>query len=156
MMKNIFRKILALLLLLAIGAGSAAASTCEEAARELNRRLAPKIDETELAAALNSLNASRNRNLPDKFVTKQQARQAGWQPGRSLWDVAPLKGKSIGGDRFGNRERKLPDGGRKWREADLDYRGGHRGAKRLLFANDGLRMVTVDHYRTFVEVPACR
>lgn len=155
-MKNVIRKMLPLLLLLAIGAGNAAAATCEEAARELNSRLTPKIDEVELADALKSLNASANRNLPDKFVTKQQAQRAGWKPGRSLWDVPALKGQSIGGDRFGNREGRLPAGGRKWREADLDYKGGHRGAKRLLFANDGLRMVTVDHYRTFVEVPTCR
>jgi guanyl-specific ribonuclease Sa len=73
-----------------------------------------------------------------------------------LWKVKNLKGKSIGGDRFGNRERQLPDGGRKWREADLDYKGGQRGAKRLLYSDDGLRMVTVDHYATFREVPACR
>ena len=49
-----------------------------------------------------------------------------------------------------------PGGGRSWREADLDYKGGRRGAKRLVFSNDGRRMVTVDHYDTFTEVPACR
>jgi hypothetical protein len=26
----------------------------------------------------------------------------------------------------------------------------------LLFSNDGIRMVTVDHYKTFREVPSCR
>lgn len=103
---------------------------------------------------LDALNESRNAQLPGKFVTKRQAQQAGWRPGRDLWRVPALGGKSIGGDRFGNREGRLPRG--DWREADLDYRGGHRGAKRLLFSRDGLRRVTVDHYQTFVEVPPCR
>ena len=132
------------------------AASCEDVVRDFNRRVSPRIDETELAVALRSLNNSRNRSLPDTFVTKREARSAGWRPGSDLWRVTGLKGKSIGGDRFGNREGRLPAGGRKWREADLDYKGGHRGGKRLLFADDGLRMVTVDHYKTFTEMPACR
>lgn len=132
------------------------AVTCEEAVQSLNARLSPKIDQAELVEALQALNKSRNHDLPDKFIRKRDAQKAGWKPGRDLWGVAALRGKSIGGDHFGNREKRLPDGRRKWREADLDYKGGHRGAKRLLFANDGLRMITVDHYQTFVEVPACR
>ena len=50
--------------------------------------------------------------------------------------------------------RQLPYG--QWREADLDYKGGHRGAKRLIFSREGRRFVTVDHYRTFTEIPACQ
>jgi hypothetical protein len=150
-------KTLGILLLISLSFTSLVrATTCEEAAATLNRQLQPKVDAPELATALHSLNASSNRHLPDKFITKNKARATGWKPGRDLWSVAGLAGKSIGGDRFGNREKRLPDGGRKWREADLDYKGGHRGAKRLLFSNDGLRLVTVDHYRSFVEVPACR
>jgi len=80
----------------------------------------------------------------------------GWSPGKDLWASPDLRGKSIGGDRFNNREGKLPDGGRSWREADLDYNGGRRGGKRVVFSNNGRRMVTVDHYSKFVEVPACR
>lgn len=38
----------------------------------------------------------------------------------------------------------------------MDYKGGRRGPKRLMFSNDGLRLVTVDHYSTFREVPPCR
>lgn len=133
---------------------AAFAASCREAAQALNQRLQPKIDEAELADMLDALNESRNAQLPGKFVTKRQAQQAGWRPGRDLWRVPVLGGKSIGGDRFGNREGRLPRG--DWREADLDYQGGHRGAKRLLFSRDGLRSVTVDHYQTFVEVPPCR
>lgn len=131
-------------------------ASCEQVVRQLNGRLSAGLDEAELVEALRRLNSSGNRALPEKFVTKRAARSAGWHPGSSLWSVPGLSGKSIGGDRFGNRERRLPDAGRKWREADLGYKGGHRGAKRLLFADDGLRMITVDHYRTFTEVPACR
>jgi hypothetical protein len=132
------------------------AVSCEEAVRSVNARLSTKVDQAELVEALQTLNKSRNHDLPAKFINKRDARKAGWRPGRDLWSVAALRGKSIGGDHFGNREKRLPDGRRKWREADLDYKGGHRGAKRLLFANDGLRMLPVDHYQTFVEVPACR
>lgn len=130
------------------------AASCREAAYGLNQRLQPKIDEAELANMLDVLNESRNAQLPGKFVTKRQAQQSGWRPGRDLWSVPALRFKSMGGDHFGNREGRLPRG--DWREADLDYQGGHRGAKRLLFSRDGLRRVTVDHYQTFVEVPPCR
>jgi len=68
--------------------------------------------------------------------------------------MSALRGSSIGGDRFQNREGRLSDN--QWREADLDYKGGRRGAKRLIFSQDGKRFVTVDHYRTFMEVPQCR
>ena len=133
------------------------AATCEQAAQELNRALAAKIDEKELAEALNYLNKSRNSSLPPRFVAKREAQAAGWRPGRDIWSVPGLNGKSIGGDRFGNREGRLPGAARRsWKEADLDYKGGKRNAKRLLFSNDGIRMVTVDHYKTFREVPSCR
>jgi hypothetical protein len=150
--------VLALLAIVGVAwsAADSKAASCEDVVRDYNRALSPRINEPELVGALRALNNSRNRSLPDTFVTKREARSAGWRPGSDLWRVTGLKGKSIGGDRFGNREGRLPAGGRKWREADLDYKGGHRGAKRLLFADDGLRMVTVDHYKTFIEVPACR
>jgi len=130
------------------------AANCREAVHALNQRLQPKIDEAELANMLDVLNGSRNAQLPGKFVTKRQAQQTGWRPGRDLWNVPALRFKSIGGDHFGNRAGRLPRGA--GREDDLDYRGGHRGAKRLLFSRDGLRRVTVDHYQTFIEVPPCR
>ncbi len=130
--------------------------SCESVVHELSGKLPVAINEAELVEALRILNQTGNRRLPAKFVTKKEARSAGWQPGRSLGEVPELRGKSLGGDRFGNYEKKLPDGRRKWREADLDYRGGRRGPKRLVFSTEGLRVVTVDHYQTFKEVPACR
>ena len=135
---------------------SALAASCESAVQELSGRRQPKIDEAELVEILRNLNRTGNRQLPAKFVTKQEAKAAGWRPGQNLWASGELRGKSLGGDRFGNYERKLPNGRRKWREADLDYQGGHRGPKRLIFSTDGLRVVTVDHYQTYREVPACQ
>lgn len=90
--------------------------------------------------------------LPPRYLTKEAARARGWRPGTDLCRVAP--GKAFGGDRFGNREKKLPaKAGRHWQEADLDYSCGRRGAKRLVFSTDGLIFVTLDHYRTFRQVP---
>lgn len=130
------------------------AASCDAAAQALNQRLSEKVDVAELGEMLKTLNASRNARLPDKFVTKNEAQRAGWRPGKDLWSVPALHGKSIGGDHFGNREGRLPKG--SWREADLDYKGGHRGAKRLLFSTGGMRRVTVDHYQTFTEITDCQ
>ena len=136
--------------------GSLLAASCELVVQELSEKLPVEIDVAELIDVLRTLNQSGNRQLPSKFVTKREAKEAGWRPGQNLWASRELRGKSLGGDRFGNYERKLPNGRRKWREADLDYRGGHRGPKRLIFSTDGRRVITVDHYQTFKEVPACR
>ena len=97
-----------------------------------------------------SAHIRRTGSLPQNFITKKQAGELGWQGG-DLWRYA--RGKSIGGDRFGNFERRLPDKkGRIWRECDIEYRGGPRGAKRLIFSNDGLIFYTVDHYESFERV----
>ena len=86
--------------------------------------------------------------LPDGYITKNEARSLGWEERKgNLAEVAP--GKAIGGDRFQNREKHLPDApDRIWYEADLDYNGGYRGPKRLLYSNDGLIYYTLDHYET--------
>ena len=89
--------------------------------------------------------------LPRNFITKGAARSLGWQGG-PLEPYAP--GKSIGGDRFGNYERKLPwlNGG-YYKECDIDTKGRPRGAKRLIFTQKGQKIYyTDDHYRTFKEV----
>lgn len=130
------------------------AASCEKVVGHLNAGLSRPIDEKELVEMLRRLNATGNKTLPDKFITKKEALALGWKPGKDLWSVKILRGSSIGGDRFGNYERRLPD--KHWREADLDYKGGRRGGKRLVFSSDGQRMITVDHYATFTEVPSCR
>lgn len=129
-----------------------AAPTCQIVALDLNNRLGRALDAEELSSALISLN--KTSRLPEKFVTKRQAKDAGWKPGKSLWSVPQLQKKSIGGDYFGNFEKQLPKG--KWREADLAYRGGKRNANRMIYAESGRRFVTVDHYRTFTEIPSCQ
>lgn len=88
-------------------------------------------------------------HLPDNFITKQRAKELGWDSQKgNLWEVAP--GMSIGGDRFGNYEELLPvKDGRKYYECDIDYEGGFRGAKRIVFSNDGLIYYTEDHYESF-------
>ena len=86
--------------------------------------------------------------LPQNFITKKDAKELGW-PGGSLEPYAP--GMSIGGDRFGNYEGALPEAdGRHYTECDIDTQGAEkRGAKRMIFSNDGLIFYTEDHYKTF-------
>jgi hypothetical protein len=100
-----------------------------------------------------AVTALRNEGrLPARYLTRRDAEALGWKPGEDLCRVAP--GRTIGGDSFGNRERRLPDKpGRRWREADLDYACGSRGAKRLVWSSDGLTFVTTDHYASFIPVP---
>lgn len=90
--------------------------------------------------------------LPENYMTKAEAQALGWVSGqKNLWKVA--YGCSIGGDRFGNYEGILPDArGRKWTECDIDFGGGARNAKRIVFSNDGLIYYTDDHYATFDEL----
>jgi len=94
----------------------------------------------------------QNHRLPDNYITKKKAREAGWDArSGNLCDVLP--GKAIGGDRFSNREWRLPTAYKRvWREADINYRCGRRGADRVLFASDGLIYVSRDHYQNFVRV----
>ena len=86
--------------------------------------------------------------LPSNFITKKQAQALGWSGG-SLEPYAP--GKSIGGSVFGNYEGNLPaKKGRQYTECDIDTQGkSSRGAKRIVFSNDGLIYYTGDHYKTF-------
>lgn len=86
--------------------------------------------------------------LPSNFITKNEARAAGWEGG-ALEPYCP--GKCIGGDRFGNREGLLPSArGRVWTECDINTLGARsRGAERLVFSNDGLIYYTGDHYESF-------
>ena len=87
-------------------------------------------------------------HLPGNFITKKEAEALGW-PGGSLEPYAP--GKCIGGSRFGNYEGILPEkDGRTYTECDIDTLGASkRGAKRIVFSNDGLIYYTEDHYETF-------
>lgn len=87
-------------------------------------------------------------HLPSNFITKKEAGNLGWEGG-ALEPYAP--GKCIGGNRFGNYEGLLPEkGGRTYTECDIDTLGADsRGARRIVFSNDGLIYYTEDHYESF-------
>ncbi len=84
--------------------------------------------------------------LPSNFITKKQAKKLGWTGG-SLEEFAP--GKCIGGDYFGNYEGLLPEE-KDYRECDIDTLGKKkRGAKRIIYTDDGYIYYTGDHYESF-------
>lgn len=87
--------------------------------------------------------------LPDNYVTKSEAEDAGWSGGNV--ERYTGDGTAIGGSRFGNREGLLPkEPGRVYTECDIDTVGENsRGAKRIVFSNDGLIYYTDDHYESF-------
>ena len=83
--------------------------------------------------------------LPDNFMTKDEARDLGWEGG-SLEPYAP--GMCIGGDYFGNYEGLLPED-RDYTECDIDTLGANsRGPKRIVFSDDGLIYYTEDPYES--------
>ncbi|WP_312901709.1 ribonuclease domain-containing protein, partial [Chryseobacterium taichungense] len=57
-------------------------------------------------------------------------------------------GKAIGGDRFGNREKSLPEG-MSYFEADVNYHCGNRNGDRIVFTENGDVYLTKDHYKSF-------
>lgn len=87
--------------------------------------------------------------LPGNFITKKEAQNLGW-PGGSLEPYAP--GCCIGGDRFGNYEGLLPEDA-TYIECDIDTMGAKsRGAKRIVFSDDGYIYYTDDHYESFTQL----
>ena len=71
--------------------------------------------------------------------------------GHHHWVEITGEATAIGGSRFGNREGLLPkEQGRTYTECDIDTVGENsRGAKRIVFSNDGLVYYTDDHYESF-------
>lgn len=89
----------------------------------------------------------QNHQLPDYYITKNEAKKAGWNPSEgNLCEVLP--GKAIGGDYFGNREGKLPKGV-KYFEADVNYNCGNRNGDRIVFTKNGEVYLTKNHYKSF-------
>lgn len=85
--------------------------------------------------------------LPDNFMTKKEAREYGWSGG-ALNRV--VKGKCIGGDVFSNFEGVLPDIDGTYYECDIDtLTKKKRGAKRIVFSDEGDIYYTEDHYESF-------
>ena len=160
---NMKRKLTALLLLLALllsltACGDAAQTidTVQQAAQTVQEIAAAQEEETpdieEDGTYTTKEDVARYihtyGHLPDNFITKKQAQALGWEGG-SLEPYAP--GKCIGGSRFGNYEGTLPEkDGSTYTECDIDTLGASkRGAKRIVFSNDGLIYYTEDHYETF-------
>ena len=87
--------------------------------------------------------------LPDNYVTKEEAQAKGWTGGSV--ERYTGEGTAIGGSRFGNYEGLLPKAqGRTYSECDIGTVGtSSRGAKRLVYSNDGLIYYTGDHYESF-------
>lgn len=87
------------------------------------------------------------KELPPNYLTKSEARDLGWDSSKgNLWNVSD-KGV-IGGDRFSNREGNLPKD--NYFEADVNYKGGYRGAERLVYTYEGkVIYYTGDHYKNF-------
>lgn len=87
--------------------------------------------------------------LPDNYITKKEARKLGWSGG-SVEAYAP--GKCIGGDRYGNYEQSLPEDAKYW-ECDIDTLGKKsRGAKRIIYSDEGCIYYTADHYKSFEQL----
>ncbi|MBD5098736.1 MAG: ribonuclease [Clostridiales bacterium] len=88
-------------------------------------------------------------HLPGNYVTKRQAEDKGWSGGSV--ERYTGEGTAIGGSRFGNYEGLLPEAeGRSYQECDIDTVGASsRGAKRIVYSNDGLIYYTGDHYESF-------
>ena len=131
----------------------------EETAEQADRQ--EEQEELEAPAVLlNSAYTSRDdvalyihlyNHLPPNFITKSEARKCGWEGG-SLEGISGIpSGSCIGGDRFGNNEGLLPKvQGRTYYECDIDTQyAKSRGAKRIVFSNDGLIYYTEDHYESF-------
>lgn len=91
-------------------------------------------------------------HLPSNYITSEEAEKLGWDSSKNnLEKVAP--GKSIGGDSYTNEEKMLPEeDGRTYQECDIDYDGGTRTDKRIIYSNDGLVFYTGDLYETFEQI----
>ena len=76
--------------------------------------------------------------LPKNYVTKSQYNKE--------------KYLCVGGDRFYNKEGRLPSG-ETYYECDIDTYGiTSRGAKRLVWTKSGIVYYTADHYETFTKL----
>ena len=145
-------RILAIVVWLALAGLMAPAAAQSAGERQRLAGLADDLglrDRDAFVAAIASLR--HDGRLPSRYVQKAEARAHGWRGG-GLCEAWP--GHAIGGDVFHDFAHRLPPAPhRVYREADLDATCRSRGPKRLIFSNDGLIYVTIDHYNRFVVVP---
>ncbi len=138
--------ILSMMLFLLVGCGSKS----EQPAPQPTQQTETVIDEDGSYTSKEdvALYLHTYEKLPSNFITKKEAKSLGWEGG-SLEEYAP--GKCIGGDRFGNYEGVLPDG--SYHECDIGTLGkSSRGAKRIVYSDDGRIYYTDDHYETFEQL----
>lgn len=145
------RTLIAMLIALVVAGFSALHGDGDRAITNVSTPAAESIEQLTQQQRVVSY-VQQHQRLPDYYITKKQAREQGWDAGDgNLCKVLP--GKAIGGDRFSNREAQLPTANnRVWREADINYQCGRRGADRLLYSSDGLIYVTRDHYKNFTRM----
>ncbi len=96
-----------------------------------------------------------NGYLPPNYVNKNEGiRMYESKTGKRFerWNFNPQRtlGVMIGGDRFSNRDGKLPSG--DYREADVDYFETNRGPRRLVYTSGCNIYYTSDHYGSFVKL----
>ena len=96
-----------------------------------------------------------NGYLPPNYVNKNEGiRMYESKTGKRFerWNFNPQRtlGVMIGGDRFSNRDGRLPQG--DYREADVDYFETNRGPRRLVYASGCNIYYTSDHYESFVKL----
>ncbi|SUX53811.1 VENN motif pre-toxin domain-containing protein [Chromobacterium vaccinii] len=115
-----------------------------------------KLDLKTTEAANEVVESLRNTGgLPRNYVNKSQAISNGWRPGKALNNTNP--GGQLGGDIFENSNNVLPSvPGRVWREADIGLNNtmsrSNQPGTRLLYSNDGLLYITVDHYDSVTSI----
>nr|WP_276318282.1 ribonuclease domain-containing protein [Serratia microhaemolytica] len=93
--------------------------------------------------------------LPSNYLSKSQAISNGWKKGKALNNTVP--GGQLGGDVFANSNNVLPSAhSRIWREADIGLDNtmsrSNQPGTRLLYSNDGLLYITIDHYETVTPI----
>lgn len=142
MRKRILKSIIAVVLLLLCFGGCKTEETDAELVFQQ-----PYYSKQEVALYLHTY-----QQLPPNYLTKSQATALGWQADKgNLWEVTDHG--CIGGDVFGNWEKKLPvAANRIYYECDVDYEGGYRSSHRLIYSNDDLIYYTGDHYTTFEQL----
>lgn len=151
MLKRLFRALLPLFLVALLITGCSSTSSTGTG---ITSDSAPQITENGTYTSKEdvALYIHTYQKLPSNFITKKEAQKLGWDSQKGNLDKV-AKGKSIGGDRFGNYDKKLPEAkGRTWKECDINYEGGYRGAERIIYSSDGLIYYTDDHYNSFEEI----
>lgn len=151
MLKRLFRALLPLLMVALLITGCSSTSSTGTGTTSGNT---PQITENGTYTSKEdvALYIHTYQKLPSNFITKKEAQKLGWDSQKGNLDKVAM-GKSIGGDRFGNYDKKLPDAkSRTWKECDINYEGGYRGAERIIYSNDGLIYYTDDHYDSFDEI----